>query len=341
LHELIEHLSVFCKSAANENFALNHKPHINFKFEFNLFSLTYNWVPDPAKMNSTGSGSKFTENIEHLENSTVDDACSSTEYAQYDNVPRYANTMGTESASIPVSGVEHQTCNICFDNYFDKMFPPCCDRLGNTDCDTIPDLELCDHNVTCIKRLQFCIFFEFGKVSKLCTWYCTSYDRMFGWSKVADATIDFFKLCGNPDIFNVGCVASCVPYFAFCYLIYIPLWLPCYACFALSQSFRKARTLIKSRSCRFLVNAFYLLSAGIGLTFRELTKYICPGRTCFGSRKGCGPECAQVHRGGRYYTNFGQKNDGYEEYCLSCDQSWESHAGNFFVRVFFIHCCIL
>jgi hypothetical protein len=246
----------------------------------------------------------------------------------YNDLPQYANTMGKQSASLP--SVEFQICDICVDTFCDNMFPPCCDNVGNTDLETIPDLNLCDENVTWFQRLQFCIFFEFGKVSKLFSWFCVPYDRVFGWSKVSDAVVDSFKLCGNPDLFNTGCVASCIPYFALCYLIYTPLWLPCYACFALSQSFRKVRSAIKSRTGRFLANGSYMLSSWIGMSFRKLANALCPGRTCFGFRKGCGPECSQTHRGGRYYNNFGLKSDGYEEYCFVCDQSWDLHTGYYF-----------
>ena len=127
--------------------------------------------------------------------------------------------------------------------------------------------------------------------------------------------------------FNTACVASCVPYFGICYLLYCPCWLPCYACFALSQVFRKCRPVLKSRMGLFVANVLYLLSVGIGLSFKFSTRILCPRRTCFGARTGCGPECAQVHRGGRYYTNYGLKSEGYEEYCLVCEQGWDSHSG--------------
>ncbi len=281
------------------------------------------------------------ESSQHFEDGDANYEGSSAAITPYNDLPRVANNMASQSVSIPDPENKQQSCDICLDSSCDNAFPPCCDTVGSADCDGIPDLELCDHRVTWIQRLQFSTFFEFGKVSKLCTWYCISYDRVLGWSKVADATVDCFKFCGNPEIFNTGCVVSCVPYFALCYLIYIPLWLPCYACFALSQSFRKVKSDIKSRTCRFLVNASYLLSASIGLTFRGLANMFCKGRTCFGARKGCGPECAQLHRGGRYYTNYGLKGDGYEEYCLLCDQSWETHAGDDFFCDSFVSLSIL
>lgn len=243
----------------------------------------------------------------------------------YNESPRYANTMGKNSA-VP-SPVDFHICDICVDTSCDSIFPPCCDMFGNIDYGDIPDLDLCDDNVTWFQRVEFCIFFEFGKFSKLCPWFCAPFDRVFGWSKVSDAVVDFFKLCGNPELFNIACIASCVPYFGLCYMIYIPLWLPCYACFALSQSFRKARSAMKSRTCRFITNGSYLLASGVGLSFRKFANKVCQGRTCFGCRQSCGPECAQIHRGGRYYTNYGLKNDGYEEYCFVCDQSWDSHSG--------------
>ena len=246
----------------------------------------------------------------------------------YNDLPQYANTMGKQSASLP--SAEFHICDICVDTSCDNLFPPCCDIVGNADFVVIPDLNLCDERVTWCQRLQYCIFFDFGKVSKLCSWYCAPFDRVFGWSKVSDAVVDFFKLCGVPDIFNIGCVASCIPYFAVCYLIYVPLWLPCYVSFAISQAFRNVRSAIKSRTGRFLTNVSYMLSSWIGLSFRKFANTVCPGRTCFGFRKGCGPECSQIHRGGRYYTNFGLKNDGYEDYCLKCDQSWDLHTGDTF-----------
>jgi hypothetical protein len=243
----------------------------------------------------------------------------------YNNMPQYANTMGKQSASLP--SPEFQICDICIDTSCDNMFPPCCDYVGKADGEVVPDMNLCDEKVTWWQRLEYCIFFDFGKVSSLCSWYCAPFDRVLGWSKVSDAVVDFFKLCGVPDMFNIGCITSCIPYFASCYFIYIPLWLPCYVCFALSQSCRKVRSTIRSRTGRFLTNASYVLSLWIGLSFRKFANTVCHGRSCFGFRKGCGPECSKIHRGGRYYTNYGLKNDGYEECCFICDQSWDLHAG--------------
>jgi hypothetical protein len=231
--------------------------------------------------------------------------------------------MGAQSAA--PSGLENQISAL--DTYFDKFAPPCCDLIGQSHYDDIPDLDLWDTTLTWFQRIKFCLFFDFGKISRMCAWYCTPFDRFFGWSKVADAVVDFFKLCGNPELFNDACVVSCVPYFAICYLIYMPLWLPCFSCLAVSQVIRKYRHSFTNRAGRFVVNSLYLLSASIALCFRSFINSVCPGRTCFGVRKGCGPECSQVHRGGRFYTNYGLKNDGYEDYCFICHQGWDSHSG--------------
>jgi hypothetical protein len=285
-------------------------------------------LPGPAKEVSDNLGNYDLAN-NHDHSNTISKTVSSAAENSYNDSPRSASTMGIQSGSLTPTP-EFFICDVCVDTTCDRMFPPCCDTVGSTDIASIPDLDLCDKDISCFQRLYFCLFFEYGKISKLCPWFCAPYDRIFGWSKVSDAVVDFFKLWGNPELFNVACIASCVPYFALCYLIYIPLWLPCYACFALSQLFRKVRSSIKSRTCRFITNAAYLLASGIGISFREFANKACYGRTCFGCRKGCGPECSQLHRGGRYYTNFGLKNDGYDEYCFVCDRSWDSHAGNTF-----------
>jgi hypothetical protein len=279
-------------------------------------------LPGPSTEDSHKIG-----NHDHFNNHDDVRTVSGGAETAYNNSPRYVSSMGKQSA-LHASSPEMTICDICVDMPCDDMYPPCCDAVGNTDFTNIPDLDLCDQEVTWFQRLLFCVFFEFGKISKLCPWYCAPYDRVFGWSKVSDIVVDFFKLCGNPELFNSACVASCVPYFALCYLIYTPLWLPCYACFALSQSLRKVKSAIKSRCCRFVTNALYLMASGIGISFRQFTITVCHGRTCFGCRKGCGPECSQSHRGGRYYTNFGLKDDGYDEYCFVCDRSWESHSGS-------------
>lgn len=122
---------------------------------------------------------------------------SENEETPYDAVPRASNMMGMQSVSVPA--LVPESSDICVVICCDTRWPPCCDRVGALDFQDVPDHELCEIGVTWFQRLQYCLFFEFGKVSKLCSWYCTPFNRIFGWSKVADLTVDFFKLCGSPD----------------------------------------------------------------------------------------------------------------------------------------------
>jgi hypothetical protein len=120
-----------------------------------------------------------------IENSAHDDQIDNPVETSYGVAPRALNAIETQSAPVVVP----KSSDICVDLCCDKLWPPCCDRIGALDCKDVPDHELCDLGVTWCRRLQFCMFFEWGKISLLCSWFCTPFNRTFGWSKIADLTV--------------------------------------------------------------------------------------------------------------------------------------------------------